>query len=116
MTIGRERGMLASMNSPILSSSQFPWLTLARVFQVLVICLTIGLFIVSIPINYEHRSIVCVAEPCPPDQLKSASVHALNRIGMTAASFASMSIGFDILVAAIFVSFGVATFTGALPN
>jgi hypothetical protein len=55
------------MNSQSISTSpQSVWLTIARVVQVAIICLTIGLFIVSVPINYEQRRIVCRTEPCPP--------------------------------------------------
>jgi signal transduction histidine kinase len=120
------------------SSSQPLWLPLARIFQVGMICLTVGLFIISLPINYEQRSIVCKAEPCPPGQLTTASVQALERIGVSVDSYVTISIALDILTAAayticaivifirkpndlltIFVSvmlvtFGVATFTGGI--
>ncbi len=128
------------MNSTTLSrpTSQPLWLTLARSVQILVICLTVGLFIASIPINYEQRGIVCKAEPCPPSQLTTASEQALDRIGMSVDSFVTITIALDILIAAtyticaivifvrkpndlltIFVTimlttFGVATFTGGI--
>ena len=66
------------MDSPILFSPQSRWLTLARVFQILIICLAVGMFIMSIPLNYEQRSDICETEPCPPNQLKSESVQALH--------------------------------------
>jgi signal transduction histidine kinase len=128
------------MNSTTLSrsSSQPLWLTLAHSFQILVICLTVGLFIVSIPINYEQRSIVCNAESCPPVQLTTASKQALDRIGVSVDSFVTMTIAFDIITAATYticaivifvrkpndiltifvtimlITFGVATFTGGI--
>jgi len=127
------------MNSQNISASpQSVWLTIARIVQVAIICLTIGLFIVSVPINYEQRRIVCRTEPCPPSQLTSASEQALIRIGMSADSLAAMTIALDILVAVAFtacaivifirkpndiltifvtimlVTFGAATFTGAI--
>jgi signal transduction histidine kinase len=113
-------------------------LTLALVFQVLVICLTVGLFISSIPLNYEQRNIVCKAEPCPPEQLTLASVQALNDIGLSVNSLVTITIALDILVAVTYticaivifvrkpndaltifvtimlVTFGTATFTGAI--
>ncbi len=128
------------MTSPTLSP-QVPsslWLNLARVVQVFIICLTIGLFVGSIPINYEHRSKACAVEPCPPDQLKSSSAQAMNQIGMSLDSFAALTVALDIIVAAVFticaivifvrkpndlftifvtimlVTFGGATFTGSL--
>src|SRR5690349_9068881 len=114
------------------------WLMFARLFQILIICLTIGLFIASIPVNYEQRSIVCKTESCPPEQLSSASEQALHKIGMSVDSLASLTIALDILVAAIFticaivifvrkpndiltifvtvmlITFGAATFSGSL--
>ena len=114
------------------------WLMLAHVLQVLVICLTIGLFIASIPINYEERTTVCRAEPCPPEQLTTASEQALDRMGLSVASFVSLTIALDILVAVTFticaiiifvrksndiltifvtvmlITFGAATFSGGI--
>ena len=114
------------------------WLMLAHVLQILVICLTIGLFIASIPINYEQRATVCRAEPCPPERLTAASEQALNRIGLSVDSFASLTIALDILVAVTFticaiiifvrkpndiltifvtvmlITFGAATFSGGI--
>ncbi|HJR81655.1 MAG TPA: hypothetical protein VJ821_16400, partial [Anaerolineales bacterium] len=111
MTLGKERGMLATMNSPILASSpSSPWLTLARIFQILVICLTVGLFIMSIPLNYEQRSVVCQAEPCPPGQLTYESEAALAQIGMTIDSLVKLTIGYDILLAAVFTVCAVVIF------
>jgi len=121
------------VNPPIPSSR-----LLARVFQILVICLTIGLFIASIPLNFEERSVICEAEPCPPDQLSYKSEEALSKVGMTVDSLVKLTIGLDALLAAVFtisavvifirkpddlftifvsimlVTFGVATFTGGL--
>jgi hypothetical protein len=119
-------------------SSPSRWLTLAHVFQVLIICIAVGLFFISIPFNYEQRSAVCEAEPCPPGQLTYKSEAALAQIGMTVDSLVKMTIGLDILLAAVFsacaiviyirkpddpftifvtvmlVTFGTATFTGGI--
>jgi hypothetical protein len=114
VTLGMECDMLANkMNSPILPSSQSPqslWLTLARVLQVAIICLTIGLFIISIPFNYEQRSTICKTEPCPSDQLTLASVKALNSIGMSVHSLVAITIASDILVAATYTICAVVIF------
>ena len=100
------------MNSTTLSrsSSQSLWLTLARSFQILVICLTVGLFIASIPINYEQRSIVCKAEPCPPGQLTAASEQVLGRIGITVDSFVSLTVALDILIVTMYTICAVVIF------
>ena len=136
-----ERGMLSStMNSTALNRpvTEPLWLMFAHVLQILVICLTIGLFIASIPINYERRSMVCRVEPCPPTQLTTASEQALQKIGLTVDSFVSLTVGLDVLVAVLFticaivifirkpndiltifvtvmlITFGTATFTGGI--
>lgn len=80
------------------------WLTIAHVFQILVICVAIGLFIMSIPINYEHRSSVCTNEPCPPDQITSAGERALERIGLSAEAYAALTLALDMLVAVTFTA------------
>src|SRR5512147_1183302 len=102
------------MSSPSLSSSipSAPsiWLNLARLAQVLIICLTIGLFIMSIPLNYEQRSTVCRAEPCPAGQLTVKSEEALAQIGMTVDSLVKMTIGLDILLAAVFTISAIVIF------
>ena len=152
VTPGRERGMLAdsSLRSSrsnlqsgmtTLSPSQSPrprWLNLARLLQIAMICLTLGLFIAGIPLNYAIRSVICEAEPCPPFQMVFRSEEDLAKIGMTVASFAKMTIGLDILLTAVFtacalvifirkprdpftvfvtvmlVTFGLATFAGGI--
>jgi signal transduction histidine kinase len=127
------------MNSKILpSSSSSLWLTLARVFQILTICLSIGLFIMNNPLNYEQRSILCDTDPCPPNQLSVRSAQALENIGMSVHDLVTLTITLDILIAIIFtgcaivifvrkpndpftifvtitlVTFGTATFTGGM--
>ena len=128
----REIILMKPVSSPSL------WLSLARLFQALIICIAVGLFFISIPFNYEQRSVVCAAEPCPPDQLTYKSEEALARIGMTIDSLVKLTIGLDILLAAVFtacaiviflrkpndpftifatvmlVTFGTATFTGGI--
>ncbi len=128
------------MNSTTLTrqSAEPLWLVFAHILQIFVICLTVGLFIASIPINYEQRSIVCKTESCSPEQLTLTSEQALHKIGLSVDSFVTMTIGLDILVAAIFticaivifvrkpndiltifvtvmlITFGAATFSGGL--
>ena len=98
------------MDSPILFSPQSRWLTLARVFQILIICLAVGMFIMSIPLNYEQRSDICETEPCPPNQLKSESVQALNEAGMSLNSLVLTTIALDILVAVTFTTCAIVIF------
>jgi signal transduction histidine kinase len=102
------------MNSPILSASRqslpSAWFTLARFAQIVIICLTVGLFIMSIPLNYEQRSIVCEAEPCPPGQLTYESEEALAQIGMTIDSLVKLTLGYDILLATVFTVCAIVIF------
>ena len=114
------------------------WLNTARVIQVVIICLTVGLFIASVPINYEQRSIVCKAQPCASDILAPGSEQALDRIGLSVRAFVTMVMVLDVIVALTYtvcaivifirkpndlltifvtimlVTFGVGTFTGAI--
>jgi hypothetical protein len=114
------------------------WLALARIVQALVICLTIGLFVVSIPVNYEQRRTICDSETCPPNQLNPAVIQALTDSGLSVDGLVRVTIALDILMAAVYttcavfillrkpndalsifvtimlVTFGAATFTGAL--
>jgi signal transduction histidine kinase len=130
------------MNSPTVpfrpaKRSSLWWMS-ARIVQVLVVCLAVGLFFISLPINYEKRSVVCTSAPCSADQLTSASVQALEQVGLTVEGFAGITVAFDLLVAAVFtisavvifarkpndlfilfvtimlVTFGTATFTGGM--
>ena len=68
----------------------------------MVICLTVGLFIVSIPINYERLSGACKTEPCSPGELTPATVKALNDIGMPLDTLIKITMGSDILFAVMY--------------
>jgi len=118
--------------------SRSPWLTLARAFQVLVICLAIGLFILNIPLKYEQSSVICETEPCPSNQLSVRSLQVLDSVGLSVSDFMILLITIDIFTAVIFsacaivifirkpndpftifvtimlVVFGTATFTGGM--
>ena len=121
----------------MLSSKVF-WLNTARIMQVLIICVTVGLFIMSIPANYESRSAVCRADTCPPGQLTGRAEQTLQQSGLTVDWFVKLTIALDILIAAVFtvsaivifirkpndlftifvsmmlVTFGLATFSGGI--
>src|SRR5215216_1261317 len=92
------------------STSQPLWLTLARLFQVVMICLTIGLFIISIPINYEHLSKACQTEPCSPGELTPITVKALKDIGMPLDTLIKITVGSDILFAVIYTASAILIF------
>lgn len=129
--------MNPTANSPELQIRKHGWLVLARLFQAIVICLTIGLFIISIPVNYERRQMICDSEPCPPGQLTPASVQPLAQIGLSVEGLVRVTIALDIVIAVVYtasaviilmrkpndplsifvtimlVTFGAATFTSA---
>ncbi|HMD82872.1 MAG TPA: hypothetical protein VKE92_16255, partial [Anaerolineales bacterium] len=100
------------MNSSIFVSSSSPsrWLVLARAFQILIICLTVGLFIINIPLNYEQRTTICETDPCPPNQLSIRSVQALEEVGMSVQDLVVQTIALDILIAVIFTSCAIIIF------
>src|SRR5512146_2087718 len=82
-------------------------LILARLFQLVVIVLAVGLFIVSIPNDYKQRTTVCQTEPCTRNQLSLASVKALNELGMTVNSLIGLDLALDILVALTYTASAV---------
>jgi signal transduction histidine kinase len=86
------------------------WLTLVRVLQIVIICLTVGLFIAGIPLNYAQRSVVCEAEPCPPDQLALKSEEGPAKMGMTVDSLAKLTVGLDILLTTVFTACAIVIF------
>jgi len=102
------------MNSSVLSSTLQArysiWLNLARLVQVVVICLTIGLFIISIPLNYERLSIACKTGPCSPGELTPASVKALNDIGLSTDIVIKITMGLEILIAGIYTTSAILIF------
>src|SRR5689334_19150283 len=98
-----------SLSYPLQSRPSI-WLNLARFFQVVVICLTVGLFIISIPINYERLSADCKAEPCAPGELTPTAAKALNDLGMSADLLIKMTIGMDILVAVTYTASAILIF------
>jgi len=130
--------LMTSQASSSLSRSSAFWTNLARSLQVILICLTVGLFIISIPANYDQRSTVCRTEPCPPGQLTARSEDALTQSGFSVEAFVKLTIALDILIAVVFTvsaviifirkpfdsfaifvtlmltTFGMATFTGGL--
>jgi signal transduction histidine kinase len=96
--------------SPALEFRHSIWLNLARLVQVVVICLTIGLFIISIPINYERLSSVCQTGPCSPGELSPATIQALNDIGVPPDTLIQITIGMDIFFAVIYTASAILIF------
>lgn len=83
---------------------------LIRILLGMVICLIVSLFIVSIPLTYEQRLILCDSEFCPPSALTPASVQALDDIGLSLDSFVRVTIALDILVATVYTACAVVIF------
>jgi hypothetical protein len=81
-----------------------------RILQIAVICLTVGLFIISIPINYEQRRTVCTDEPCPPGVLTAKSEEALAQVGLTVDALVNITIALDVLIAMAYTVSAVVIF------
>jgi signal transduction histidine kinase len=115
VTLGMKRGIL---RREMASTTQFihqkspgtTWLTIARVLQVLIICLTVGLFIASIPANYDQRSILCSSQHCPSGQLTTESTRTLERMGLTVDTFVSLTIALDTLVVITYTACAIVIF------
>ena len=76
----------------------------------MVICLTIGLFIVSIPINYERLSSTCKTGPCALGELTPETVRALNDKSVSSDVLIKITIAWDIFVAVIYTASAILIF------
>lgn len=85
-------------------------LKFARALQAIIIFLTVGLFLVSIPFNYEQRAEICKEEPCPPGKLTMATESSLKRVGLSVEALVKITIAADILFAAVWVATALIVF------
>jgi hypothetical protein len=60
------------------------WLVLMRVMWVVVVVLTVGLFIVSVPLNFAESHAICTTASCSDsNQLTLDQVHELQHLGLS---------------------------------
>lgn len=85
-------------------------LIIARALQVIIIVVTVGLFIASIPYNYAQRSEICIEEPCPAGMLTTATERSLARIGLSVDTLVVTTISVDILFAAVWLVIALVIF------
>ena len=98
------------LTSLSLLSTRSLGLTLARLFQLVVIVLALGMFILSVPIKYRELRVVCQVEPCPSNRLTVATLSALDDLGMSLDSLVVLLIVQDILIAFIYTASAVVIF------
>jgi hypothetical protein len=111
------------------------WLLLARAIWVAIFLMAVGIFIASIPYDYDQKLQVCTAANCDVERLDPEDAEALRDLGLTerfyAAYYTSMAVVFGLsftLVAAVIlwrrstdwmamlVSVALVTFGTSLPE
>jgi hypothetical protein len=74
------------------------WLVLTRVMWVVVVVLSMGLFIVSIPVNFAASHAICTTASCVNSgQLTLDQVHELQHLGLSLDFYATFSIVLTII-------------------
>ncbi|HUF38977.1 MAG TPA: hypothetical protein VMN57_10670 [Anaerolineales bacterium] len=85
-------------------------LILARSLWIVVVALAVGLYVLSIPIQFAHSQTVCSGATCPWDQLSPTGVEQLQQAGQSLGFYAGyltalnaiLALGFSIVAAVIF--------------
>jgi signal transduction histidine kinase len=86
-------------------------LVIARLLWVAIAGLTLGLFIVSVPLNFAYLQTVCEGATCRNGpRATAAGVAALAESGLTLRFLATYIIGFDILVVVTFSAIALMIF------
>lgn len=116
------------------------WLWFARAGWLGIVLLTLGLYLISVPITYTKALTVCTSSQCDPSQLSPKAVLELQQYGL-AANFLALYFTFTnvllvlgcvfvatvifwrrsndwlaLLGSLMLVTFGIATFSGSLDN
>src|SRR5713226_8814928 len=87
------------------------WLVLARVVWIIVVMLSVGLFIISIPFDFASSHIICATASCSDtNQLTLDQVHELQHLGLSIDFYAIFNVALTIIFAFGYVATGVMIF------
>jgi hypothetical protein len=87
------------------------WLMLMRVMWVVVVVLSVGLFIVSVPFNFAGSHVICQTASCSNgNQLTLDQVHELQHLGLSLDFYASFGTVLTIIFEIGYVSTGAVIF------
>src|SRR5690348_6280020 len=86
------------------------WLLLARAVWLATAALTLGLFIVGIPVQHTRLATACPAASCASGQLQLVSVRALQSLGLSLNFFASYAITLILIFALVYGGVAVVIF------
>lgn len=82
-----------------------PMLTLARAMWLAVALLTLGLFVASLPTQYEYYRTLCTDAVCDVDeQLTPERLQALQAFGLSADFYAAYATALDVVFAAVYLA------------
>ena len=86
------------------------WLIVARLAWLAWVVLVAGLFVASLPANFEHRRTVCAQTPCYNLQLTLEQAQALQALGLSLDFFAAYTIALDVVFAAVHLAIALIIF------
>lgn len=78
------------------------WLAVVRMLWLLVTLLTLGLYVASLPAQFEYWRAICTETPCADDQrLTPERLQALEALGLSADAYAAYFTALDIVFAGV---------------
>jgi hypothetical protein len=74
----------------------------ARAMWLAMVALTLGLFVVSIPVGYALLRTVCTQKPCGPEQLSPEGAEAIGQLGLSLGWYAAYNTALVVVFAIVF--------------
>jgi len=85
-------------------------LLIARAAWLAWVVLVVGLFVASLPANFEHRRTVCTQAACADVQLTPEQAQAFQALGLSVDFIAAYSIAIDVVFAAVHFAIALVIF------
>jgi len=86
------------------------WLLIARTAWLAWAVLVAGLFVASLPANFEHRRTMCAQAACDYGQLAPEQAQAFQALGFSVDFLAAYSIAIDVVFAAVYFAIALVIF------
>jgi hypothetical protein len=77
-------------------------LSLARGVWMVVVALAVGLYLLSIPLQFAHYQIVCSGAACPSDQISPTGLEQLQQAGLSIGFYAGYFTALNAILALVF--------------
>jgi signal transduction histidine kinase len=78
------------------------WLIVARAIWLALACVTLSVFVVSLPAALAQLTVVCATAPCANGQLPPADVRMLTNLSLSLGFYAAYRVALDIVFALIY--------------